>query len=79
MRKELILGTIAALGLAGPAMATDGFSYSFVELGWVNSEIDDLDADGDGFGIRGSMEFTPAIHAFASYMEIGRASCRERV
>lgn len=69
MRKELILGTIAALGLAGPAMATDGFSYSFVELGWINSEIDDLNADGDGFGIRGSMEFTPALHAFASYAD----------
>lgn len=69
MRKGMILASLAGLGLAGPALATDAFSYSYVELGWINSEIDDLNADGDGFGIRGSMEFTPALHAFASYSD----------
>jgi hypothetical protein len=65
MRKGmLLLGSLAALGLAGPAMAD--FNYSYVELGWMQSEIDDLDADGDGFGLRGSFEFTPKFHAFAS-------------
>jgi hypothetical protein len=63
MRKGMILGTLAALGLAGPALADDGFSYSYVELGWVNTDLDGL--EGDGFGLRGSMEFTPAFHAFA--------------
>lgn len=69
MRKEMILASLAALGCAGPALATDAFNYSYVEIGWVNSEIDDLDADGDGFGIRGSMEFTPNLHAFAGYSD----------
>jgi hypothetical protein len=68
MRNGMILASLAALGLAGPAVAHD-FSYSFVELGWMQSEIDDLDADGDGFGIRGSMEFTPALHGFVSYSD----------
>lgn len=65
MRKEIILGSLAALGLAGPALASDGFSYSYAELGWVNTEFDDLGADGDGFALRGSFEFTPALHGFA--------------
>ena len=44
MRKQtMILASLAALGFAGPALATEGFSYSFVELGWVNQEFDDLD------------------------------------
>jgi hypothetical protein len=68
MRKGIILASLAGLGLAGPAIAGD-FNYSFVELGWVNSEFDDLDADGDGFGIRGSMEFTPSLHGFASFTD----------
>jgi len=69
MRKGMILGSLAALALTGPALASDGFSYSYVELGWVNTEFDDLNADGDGLGIRGSFEFTPSFHAFASYTD----------
>jgi hypothetical protein len=65
MRKGMIIGSLAALALTGPAIAADGFSYSYVELAWVNSELSDLDIDGDGFGLKGSFEFTPALHAFA--------------
>jgi hypothetical protein len=69
MRKSFILGSIAALSIAGPAMAEDGFDYSYVELGYVKSEIDDFDVDGDGLGVRGSYEFTQNFHAFASYAD----------
>ncbi len=68
MRRSMILASLAALGLGGPALASD-LNYSFVELGWQQAEFDDLDADGDGFGIRGSMEFTDALHAFVSYSD----------
>lgn len=68
MRTHVLLGSIAALSLAGPALAAD-FSYSYVELGWVNSELDDLDVDGDGFAIRGSFGFTRNLHAFAAYSD----------
>jgi hypothetical protein len=64
----MILASLAALGLAGPAVASD-LNYSYAELGWIQSEFDDLDADGDGFGIRGSMEFTDALHGFVSYSD----------
>lgn len=68
MRKEMILASLAALGLAGPAVASD-FNYSYLELGWMQSEFDDVDVDGDGFGLRGSMEFTSALHGFVSYSD----------
>ncbi|MET0983967.1 MAG: outer membrane beta-barrel protein [Steroidobacteraceae bacterium] len=68
MRKSLFLGLLA-LSIAGPAMAEDGFDYSYVELGYVKSELDDFDVDGDGFGLRGSYEFTQNIHAFAAYSD----------
>ena len=68
MRRSMILASLAALGLGGQALASD-LSYSYVELGWQQAEFDDLDADGDGFGIRGSMEFTDALHGFVSYSD----------
>lgn len=66
MRKSLVAGAIAAL-LAGPALA-DGFSYNNIELGFVDTEIEDFDEfgdiEGDGLSIGGSVEFGPGIHGF---------------
>lgn len=71
MRKTTILGSLAALALAGPALAAEsGFSYSYAELGYIDTEIDDFDVDGDGFGLRGSFAFTPHLHGFASYADV---------
>lgn len=70
MRKQTILASLVAIGFAGPALATDNFSYSFVEAGWVNQEFDDLDVDADGPGVRGSFELTPALHLFGSYTDL---------
>lgn len=69
MHKQTILAALLAFGVAGPAMATDGFSYSFVELGWVNQDFDDFDVEADGPGLRASFELTPAFHLFGSYTD----------
>lgn len=65
MRKSVALPAIAALALAGPAMA-DGFSYNYIEggLGSSELEIDGLsgNADGDGGFLGGAVEF--GAHAF---------------
>ena len=79
MRKGLYLGLLAALGgVAGPAMAApvpamaeEGFNYSYLELGYVKSELDDYNVNGDGFALRGSYEFTKNVHAFAGYSDLG--------
>jgi hypothetical protein len=69
MRKAIAAATLAALALIPPAFAQDGLSYNFLELGYANSEIDDLDVDGTGFGVRGSYGFTSNFHGFASYLD----------
>lgn len=45
------------------------FDYTFVEAGYVDSEIDagPVDLDGDGFGVRGSLAINDTFHAFADY------------
>lgn len=71
MRKAItVASAVAALSLMAPAFGDEGFSYSFVELGYTSTEIDDLDVDGDGLGLRGSIEFTDMFHGFASYSDI---------
>ena len=66
MRKSLAAGAVAAL-LAGPALA-DGFSYNNLELGFVDTEIEDFDEfgdiEGDGLSLGGSVEFGAGIHGF---------------
>jgi hypothetical protein len=69
MRKTVFLGMVAALGIAGPAMADEGFNYSYVDLGYVRSDLDDYNVSGDGFGVRGSYEITRNVHAFAAYSD----------
>src|SRR5262245_44976902 len=69
MRKQTILASLVALGFAGPALATENFSYSFVELGWVNQDFDDLDVEADGPAVRGSIELTPGFHLFGTYSD----------
>jgi hypothetical protein len=69
MHKSIALGSILALGLAGQAYAQDGFSYSYVEAAYLNSELDDFDVDGDGFAVAGSIEFGSNFFGFANYAD----------
>ena len=68
MRKSLVLGTLAALCCAGPAMAAD-VSYSYLEAGYVANEIDDFDVDGDGYLVRGSVGIGKSFYVLASYAD----------
>src|SRR5690606_41036439 len=70
MRKGLVFASIAALGIAGTANAESSFDYSYVELGYVNTDLDDFNVDGDGFELRGSLEVTNNIHVFTSYTDL---------
>lgn len=69
MRKSVAMGAIAALGLAAPAFAAEGFSYNLIEGGYVSSELDvgPGTADGDGFTLSGSTELGESIFGFAGY------------
>jgi opacity protein-like surface antigen len=73
MRKQIVLGAAMALGLVSAPVFAD-FSYSNVEVGFHQGEIDGIDggegvigADGDGFLLAGSAAFGESVFGFASF------------
>jgi len=73
MFKKLLLG-IALTYFLSPAFASD-LSYNFVEIGYVDAELDDgvpgFSFDGDGFGIGGSFEVGENWFVAANYSTLG--------
>ena len=64
--KAMIGGLLlAATPLA--AMADD-MSYSYVDLGYAQTDIDGVSSSADGFGLRGSIGFAQNWFAFADYV-----------
>lgn len=59
---------LAATPLA--AQAADGMSYSFVDLGYAEIDIDGAPS-GDGFALRGSVGFAENFFAYADYATYG--------
>ena len=57
---------LAALPLAAHA---EDMSYSFVDLGYVETEIDGVGPKADGFALRGSIGFAEHYFAFAEYVD----------
>jgi Ax21 family sulfation-dependent quorum factor len=64
-RSLLALTLLAALPFA--ASAAEGVSYSFVEGGYVQTDLGDTGTDAEGFSIRGSGALTPNFHLFGDY------------
>jgi len=60
MRKFVAIVTFAALGLGAQAASAQGFSYNLIEGSLISGD------DYDGFGVSGSMSFTPEIFGLAS-------------
>jgi hypothetical protein len=67
MRLATALLTLTALPCAAFA---DGFDYTFVEGGLVNSDIDGVNVDGDGFGLSGSFAIGDNMRIIAGYDDI---------
>lgn len=70
MRKHLALGAVMALGLAGQAMAAEGFSYNVLEGSYLSSDLEGTSVDADGFAIGGSVEFNRNVFGFASLNDL---------
>lgn len=62
-----------ALALAAamlPLMAqADNLSYSYVDIAYVNTDVDDFDEEIDGFALRGSVEITEQAFVFGGYTD----------
>lgn len=61
---SLLLATVVALPAA--AQAAD-ISYSFIDAGYVTTDIDGIGDSADGFLLRGSLEITDQVFVFAGY------------
>ncbi len=68
------LGLLAALATTLPFTSQAGtMDYTYVELGYVDTEIDvgPRDVDGDGFALRGSLAVHENFFVFAEYQDLG--------
>lgn len=65
---------LAAVVLLLPAMATaTDVSYDYVQVAYVDTELDfgPVDVDGDGFNIQGSVSATENVFVFLDYTDLG--------
>jgi hypothetical protein len=69
MRRYILALLAATLALAPLLARAEGPSYSFVEAGYIVTDIDDFDEEFDGFGIAGSFEFIENWFAYGSYLD----------
>lgn len=73
MHSRTMMGAIAALALALPvAGQTADFGYSFLDLALVphaEVEVGDVDVDGDGFQLRGSLEVSSNFFVLAELQD----------
>jgi hypothetical protein len=69
MRKYILALLAATLAFAPLLARAEGPSYSFVEAGYIVTDIDDFDEDFDGFGIGGSFEFVENWFLYARYLD----------
>lgn len=74
--RHLICMTALALPLAG--WSSEDLSYTYLEVGYLNLDIDDFDDsdslredfdDGHGWAVQGSFAFTPMFFGFAGYSD----------
>ena len=63
--------TLLGLLILPAAAFADGFDYTYVEAGIVNTEIDigPFNVDGDGFGVNGSLALTDNLHFIGGYSD----------
>jgi hypothetical protein len=57
---------LALLAVSATASASD-FDYNYLTVGYGNTELDDINVDGDAIGIGGSYALSNRYHVFAGY------------
>ncbi|MFU8817052.1 MAG: outer membrane beta-barrel protein [Pseudomonadales bacterium] len=61
---------LLCLALPGLAFASEP-RYSYVEGGYQYVDLDDLNVDGDGWFVGGSLGVTERVHLLAAYSDVG--------
>lgn len=70
--KHAAWALVPCLGLALPALSQAAAEprYTYGELGYVNADFDDIDEDGDGWGLGGSYAVHRNFHIIAGYQDV---------
>lgn len=63
-------GLLLLLAFTASANAQE-FDYNYFQLSYGNIEFDDVNVDGDGFGLAGSYAVNEDFHVFAGYQAAG--------
>ena len=71
MRTPIATAMLAACALAPLVSQAESPSYSYVEGGYVRTDIDGVGSDADGFLVRGSVELPHDFFLFAGYVDQG--------
>jgi len=72
MYKSIVLGSIAAAAFGSQAYAADeAFSYNYLEANYQHTDLAHTDINGNGFGVNGSLAFTPLLHGYLEYSNQG--------
>ncbi|GMW08100.1 MAG: hypothetical protein AMXMBFR8_28960 [Nevskiales bacterium] len=66
-----------ALGPYASSSAAVEPRYTYGEIGYVNVDLDHVDADGDGYALGGSYALHRNIHLLAGYQDIGVGGGRD--
>ncbi|MBT8082755.1 MAG: porin family protein [Gammaproteobacteria bacterium] len=53
------------------SVSANDFDYNFFQLSYGNMEFDEVNVDGDGFGLAGSYAINEDFHVFAGYEAAG--------
>lgn len=72
MKKILALFFFAAMLHAGQSAAAGAVNYNYIELGYLESELDlsGIDDDGDGYEFNASIDVSEAIAVVVGYQDI---------
>ncbi|MGA1370492.1 MAG: outer membrane beta-barrel protein [Pseudomonadales bacterium] len=64
---QLITGTLLVILGCPIAWADDGPGYTYIDLGYIRTDIDDLDENLDSLGLAASVAMTENFYLFADY------------
>jgi hypothetical protein len=71
MRFKFVSALAASAAFVPFLAQAEGLSYSYLDVAYVNTDIDNFNEDVDGFALRGSYELTDNVFVFAGYADQG--------
>lgn len=69
MRLKIVSAVLAAAALVPSVSLAEGLSYSYLDVAYINTDIDRFDEDVDGFALRGSFEVADQVFIRAGYAD----------